>query len=271
MRLSAYEKRQILAIAEWKQSSPSLFSKAFGYAASPVSRMVQRIVPDAAIRAALDFSSSAAEWLTDSGDIVRDAGVKRVEELKRHDLEKSDQLANEVHNWAIGMATVEGAGTGWAGVFGITVDVPAIIVIALRSIHKIGVCYGFEAKTDSDRDFVLAVLAASGANNMAEKVAALRTLRLLEVSAVQGSWKELADKAATEQLSRDVGVIGVKNLARQLGINLAKRKALQAIPAVGALVGASVNGWYVKEVGWAARRAFQERWLIENRKVLEIV
>ena len=62
----------------------------------------------------------------------------------------------------------------------------------------------------------------------------------------------------------------IKSLAKQLGINLTKRKALQAIPAIGALVGASVNGWYIKEVGWAARRAFQERWLLENHKIIEI-
>jgi len=51
---------------------------------------------------------------------------------------------------------------------------------------------------------------------------------------------------------------------------LTKRKALQAIPAIGALIGASVNGWYIKEVGWTARRAFQERWLLENHKIIEI-
>jgi hypothetical protein len=55
-----------------------------------------------------------------------------------------------------------------------------------------------------------------------------------------------------------------------LGINITKRKALQAIPVIGAGVGASLNGWYIKEVGWAARRAFQERWFIDNRKLLEI-
>lgn len=48
-----------------------------------------------------------------------------------------------------------------------------------------------------------------------------------------------------------------------------KAKRLHAIPAIGALFGASVNGWYIKEVGWAARRAFQERCLLENHKIIE--
>ena len=268
--LSEYEKRQIKDISEWKKEEPSVVSKTIGFVLTPVSWVIQKVIPEAAIRGVLDFSSSAAEWLTDTNDITRDAGVKNVEELKRYDLEKSDQLANEIHNWAIGLATIEGGGTGWAGIFGMAFDIPAIIVIALRTIHKMGVCYGFEVKTKSDKDFVLAILAVSGSNAMTEKVAALSTLRTIEVAVAKTTWKKLAEKAATEQLGKEAGIIGIKNLAKQLGINLTKRKALQAIPAIGLLVGASVNAWYIKEVAWAARRAFQERWLIENHKIIEI-
>ena len=48
------------------------------------------------------------------------------------------------------------------------------------------------------------------------------------------------------------------------------RKALQVIPGIGTGIGASVNGWYIKGVGWTARRAFQEKWSIDNRKLFEI-
>ena len=113
-------------------------------------------------------------------------------------------------------------------------------------------------------------MAASSANDMQEKLAALVTLRLVEVSIAKQTWKSLAQKATQEQLSREAGIIGIKNLAKQLGVNLTKRKALQSIPVIGAAVGASVNGDYIKEVGWAARRVFQELWLIENNKIDEI-
>jgi len=53
-------------------------------------------------------------------------------------------------------------------------------------------------------------------------------------------------------------------------INLAKRKALAATPIIGAVMGCPVNVWFIKEVGWAARRSFQEKWLIENHKIIEI-
>lgn len=270
MNPGEYEKYQIREIGEWKRAEPSVVFKTIGFAIAPVTRLILRIMPDTLIKGVLDFSSSAAEWLTDTGDVVRDAGVGRVEDLKKYDLEKSDQLANAVHNWAITMASAEGGATGAAGIFGLAVDVPAIIVIALRTIHKIGACYGFEVRTQSDKDFMLAILSASGANDMTEKVAALRTLRTIEISAAKTTWKALADKVATEQPGKEAGIIGIENLAKQISINFTRRKMLQALPVIGAVVGASVNGWYVREVGWAARRAFQERWLIENHKIMEI-
>lgn len=270
MHLTKYESDQVAEIQKWKAEVPSVVSKALGFALAPVAWLIDKFIPEAAVRGALDFSSSAAEWLTDTKDIMRDADVNSVVELKTHDLEKSDILANEVHNWAISIGSVEGGATGAVGLPGIAADIPAIIVLALRTIHKIGACYGFEVKTEHDKEFVYGIMATSGASDMVEKVTALSTLRAIEVAITRETWKAMAQKAATNQMSREAGVIGVKNLAKQLGVNLTKRKALQAIPAIGALVGASVNGWYIKEVGWAARRAFQERWLIENHKIIEI-
>lgn len=270
MRLTKYESNQVQAIREWKADEPSVVSKAFGVALSPVTWVINKLIPESAIMGVLDVSSSAANWLTDTRDILRDAGVSSVADLKHHDLEVSDTLADEVHNWAIGMASAEGGAAGATGLLGMAVDIPAVIVLALRTIHKIGICYGFEVKSKQDKDFVLGILAVSGANEMKEKVAALTALRTIEVAIAKQTWKHLGQIAATQKVGSQAGIIGIKNLARQLGINLTKRKALQAIPLIGAAVGASVNGWYVKEVGWAARHAFQERWLVENQKVIDI-
>ncbi len=268
--LSNYEQQQVKLIKEWKNKEPSIVSQGMGKLLYPLTWMAEKVIPEAAIRGLLDFSSTIAKWLTDTSDILRDGRVASIKELKAKDIELSDELSNEVHNWAIGIATVEGGATGTTGLPGIAADVPAIITIALRTIHKIGVCYGFEAKTTEDRDFIRGIMAASGANDMSEKLAALATLRSIEVTIAKQTWKKMAQTAAQSQMSKEAAIIGLKNLAKQLGVNLTKRKALQTIPIVGAVVGASVNGWYIKDVGWAARRAFQERWLIENEKIIEI-
>jgi hypothetical protein len=269
--VTPYEKTQVAEIKKWKAEEPSVASKALGVVIEPLAWLVQKVVPEAAMKGALDFGNAAAQWLTDTEDIKKAAGcLNSIEELKKMDLAISDNLADTVHNWAIGIGTVEGAGTGTIGLPGMAIDVPAIITLALRTIHKIGVCYGFEAKTENDKKFVLGIMAASSANSVEEKVAALAYLRSIQVMIAKTTWKRMAEIAAQKQVSKEGAVLALKRLLKQLGVNLTKRKALAAIPIIGAAVGGSVNGWYIKEVGWAARRVFQERWLIKNHKVIDV-
>ena len=148
--MTPYEKQQVKGIDEWKKEEPGVVSKTFGLVVEPLAWLVQKVVPEAAIKGALDLSDYAAKWLTDTADIKKEAGcLKTIEELRHMDLTICDNLADTVHNWAIGIAVGEGAGTGTFGVLGMAIDVPAIITLALRTIHKIGVCYGYEAKTYS--------------------------------------------------------------------------------------------------------------------------
>jgi hypothetical protein len=269
MAITNYEKTQIEAIAKWKKEEPGVVSQTFGLAIEPLAWLVNKVVPEAAVRGAIDFSNAMAEWLTDNGDVIRDGCVATLDELRRKNLELSDKLADEVHNWAIGFGVVEGSGTGFFGLPGVAADVPAVITLALRTIHKVGVCYGYECNSKLDKKFVLGVMSASGSNSVKEKVAALAALRSIEVALAKVTWKKMAQKAAEKQLGKEAAILTIKNLAKQLGVNITKRKALASIPFIGAAVGGSVNGWYIKEVGWAARRAFQERWLIENGKIID--
>ena len=84
------------------------------------------------------------------------------------------------------------------------------------------------------------------------------------------TWKEIERRAA-QSAGKEFGIIAIKNLCKQLGINLTKRKALQVIPGVGAAVGAAVNADFLRDVGYAARRVYQKRWLEENGKWKESI
>jgi hypothetical protein len=268
--MNPYEKDIVRDIAKWKAEEPSVVSEVVGIVLTPLNWLVEKVVPKAAILGVLDLSNQMAEWLSDTGDIKRDGNVTAILELRTKDLALSDRLANEVHNWAVGLATTEGAATGFWGLPGLAVDIPAIVTLALRTIYKIGICYGYESKTKADKDFILSILSIASSNTVAEKTAAVLTLRSIEVTIAKQTWKAIAERAAQQELSKEAGIIALRKLASQLGVNLTKRKAAEAIPVIGAGVGAAVNGWYIKEVGWAARRAFEERWLMENRKVFEI-
>ena len=217
---------------------------------------------------ALKGLNALASKFADRDDIIRDGGVGRIPDLRdRHikSLEDCDRLANNVHNWAVGTATVEGGVAGAVGIVGIAIDTPALITMGLRVIYKIGLCYGYEFNDESDKQFVLGILSVASANTMAEKNASLLFLKQMSVLVVKTAWKNMAEKGAIGS-----AVIAIKNLAKQIGINITKRKAAQAIPVVGAGVGAAMNAKYLNDIAWAARRSFQERWLRDNGLLIDV-
>lgn len=264
--LTEYERAQIVAIDAWRSEAPSVAGQVLVRMLSPAVLLVDKMIPPAAFERAIESARWTAQRLTSTKDVLADSEVDSLEQLRqRATLEQCDKLSQSVERWALGLAASEGALTGAAGAWGLALDIPAAITLAYRTIYKVGVCYGY-APDEVDENVVHSVLAASGANTMQEKLAALACLSAIRTALHQQSWTMLANKAAEHAFSREGAIIAVRGLARQLGINLTKRKALQAIPIIGAAVGASVNAWYMRDVTTAARRSFQARWLAEQGK-----
>jgi len=265
--LTKYERGQVSEIEGWHAKEPSVADRTLGVMIEPLGWMLRAVVPGRALMGALKMAKQLSSRTIETEDVKRDAAVGKISDLRGKDLELSDRLADGVHNWGIGLAAAEGAGTGFFGIFGAPIDVPALITIALRTIEKIGICYGYECRTQADEEFILGILAASGANNVEEKLGALMGVRSLQTILLKQSWSKMAETAGTARLGKESAIIGLRALAKQLSINITKRKALAAIPYIGSLIGGSMNAWYIRDVGWAARRIFQERWLKETGKV----
>ncbi len=266
-KMTPYEYNEYEQIIKWQNEEPSVVSQTINGILKPVSWLVGKIVPPKAIQGALTAFDGLAELLTDSNDIKRDGGVDNVEELRIKDLQLSDKLANEVHNWANGIAAVEGAGTGTLGLPGLIADIPSLITMSLRVIHKIGLCYGYDCITQTDKQFVYSILSAAGSNSIKEKAASISTLQAINKTIAGVTWKKMAEKATENKFGIEALILAIKQLAKQLDINITKRKAKQAIPFIGAGVGAALNIAFINDVAWAARRAYQERWLMENGKI----
>lgn len=265
--MNDYEKVQFDEICKWEKEEPSVLKKTTGFVMKPIEWITNKIIPQKVIQTALQCANSAAQYLTDEKDIISDSEVNCISELKTKDLQISDNLANEVHNWALALASTEGGVCGYFGLPGMVVDIPMIVTFALRTIHKIGLCYGYKTITPGDTQFVYHIMSTAGANTMNEKNMALITLKQLYVIINKQTWKGITEKAGQKVLGNESFIIAIKTLAKQLGINLTKRKALQTIPLIGSGVGLAMNAAFINDISWAARRCFQKRWLADNDKI----
>ncbi len=236
--LSSYESDQIEQIARWKSTPPNAFSELLKKLTTSASDLVEKVIPDQLVIGAIEKAYETSQLLAGQEAIRRQAGVSTVAEMRQKPLEECDRLALRVGSAARAWATVEGAATGAGGVFTTLFDIPLLFVLSLRTILRIGHCYGYSLDHPHDRTFTLGVLIAATSGSLATKRKRLDQLREIKHLLVEETQEEiLADEALS--------------LLFQLEI-------FEETPGVGLISGALLNLAFVRRIDITARRVFQE-------------
>ena len=245
---SDYEREQIREIAEWKGAEPGQVSRWLGKLAAPVDRAIRSALTEETVENAIaEANRLAGKTLTLAGGVP-------------DDLKCADEAAQDSRNWAVGYAAAGGAGAGAAGIAGLVVDIPFTVTMALRAIRRIGADYGYRGAEESD--FALRVLAVAAANSAQEKEQAIA---VIEEEAEHPGSNIGASRSA---VGKEGAIFATRSIAAAVARNLVGRKAAQAIPVVGAAIGAAASMSFLDDVCLAARRLYQERFLRE-RAILE--
>lgn len=258
--LNEYEHRQLELIRAWRVQSPGLATRTIGKASGPLAEAAEKVIPSLALRIGLDATHAAAVRLSDRKSILRRGGVAAIEDLRGVDLEVCDRLAEQTGRYATLAAGGSGALFGIAGGLGMVADLPALLTITFRTIHRIALCYGEDLTPPERRSLPVAVFALASANSMQEKQDALHAIDGVGVGAGDAG-VEGVGRAAQRELAKDGVTFSLNNLGKTLARNLGWRKAGESLPLVGAFVGGSVNAWYLHDLARASRHTFQLRWL----------
>lgn len=258
-RLEDYERARLEEIRRWRERPPGFATRSFGRLAQPAVTTVEKLVPAAALELALEATLAAGARLVDRRSILRRAGVDDLAALRAGPLEACDRLAIQVGRRAALLCAGSGALFGFAGTLGLVADVPTLLALSFRTILRTGLCYGEDLGPDHRR-LAVAVFALASANSMEEKQAALAAIDA-EDAPSETAWRSGIERVAERELAKDAAAVSLSRLGAQLARKLGWRKAGENLPGVGALVGGSVNAWYLHELARAARLSFQWRWL----------
>jgi hypothetical protein len=276
-RLLRYEREQLRRIRQWRGAPPGPATRAFGQAAAPAAEAVEKMVPPVLLRLALQSVHAAGVRLSDRRSILRRAGLTELPALRHGPLQRCDELAAHVRARAVALAGGSGALFGVAGTLGLIADVPTLLTLTFRTIHRIGLCYGEDLAPPERRHTVVAMFALACANSMDEKRQALAAVDADggsdDVDEVGGGvrWREGIERAAERELAKEAAIFSLNNLGKQVAKHLGWRKAAESLPVMGAVVGGSVNAWYLNDVALAAQRSFQWRWLLARHGTLPAV
>lgn len=253
-----YEQEQLQNIETWGNRPPSGLARTLGFFSAPLAWAAQQLVSDETMEQALQAAFGAAGAFSGSDDLLKEASengfiAQTIADLHKAPLHVCDSLADSTAKWAKGIAAAEGAATGITGFAGLAIDIPAVIILAIRTIRKIGFCYGFDTALERERPFVLLVLSAGAANSSDEKQRA--------IAAIAGNPEDKQLVPGHEQhiLRKEGFTAAIRNLAKQLATNLTRRKAAQTIPLIGGGVGAAMNVMFIADIAEAAVRLYQRR------------
>ncbi len=262
MELSRYERKQLVELETWKNEKPGFISQKIGDLPYRLEWLIEGALPEMLLNKALEMVNFSARWTVDEKNILKTSGCSSLVEVGQLPLERCDEMAINCQRWATGLGAAEGAATGVTGLSGLAADIPAILTLAIRTIYQIGYCYGCDANDVHIQQLAFTILGIAVAENANERQQAMQTLR--DITRETLTDERVIGLPLVSEKTRSL--ITFKQVGRQIGANLLKRKALQTIPALGAIAGSSINAWYMREVAIASRRVFQEIWFARHDK-----
>lgn len=246
-QLTDYEAKQIQQIAAWKARHTNPFAEAFKSVTLPAAKVIEAVIPNSVVKYAIEKAYDLSEFTAMQEDLKAQAGVSDIRELRNEPLEKCDRLATQVSLMWQAVAAIEGVATGAGGIWTTALDVPILFTLAMRTILKVGHCYGYPLDNERDRKFVLGVLVVGSSDSRETKLERLGNLREVE------DWllEETQENILTEEAA---------SLLFQLEV-------FEDVPGVGAFTGGLFNLSFLHKINVTAQRVFQERWLRDNGKV----
>lgn len=242
----------------FRQQLPGLTRQLLGKRFNSISKFANFVAPqgsfDLASDQILELLADFASNLAESRKVLDEAGVATLAELQ-HDVARSGRLSRALGEQNRILAIVQGALSGTFGVVGAAADLPASMIIALRTIYLTGRAYGFELDHPEDRTIVFEALSKVDLSLMAEKQAILLGLR---------SFGSLLDSGDLQHLQTLLGsnnnIEPLKNLlsdeSGQLKWKLSPGIVRKIAPVLGGVAGAIYNARLIQDVSTQAQEVF---------------
>ncbi|WP_313564964.1 EcsC family protein [Acinetobacter sp.] len=205
--------------------------------------------------------------------ILNEAGAKDLEELTQ-DVDRSKRISQALGEQNKWIATVQGAVSGASGMLGTAIDIPASLLMALRTIYQVGRSYGFDLSKEDDQEIVQHIFRQIDLSLIAEKQTLLlglkalsNTLKTHDISQLQAMLGSDNDVSAIKQwLSRHEGEAKWEWM-NHLPKNSILERLTKLTPLASAGIGAVYSHRFVEDVNQKAQEAFSHarQYLIQHQ------
>ncbi|MCP3767675.1 EcsC family protein [Streptomyces sp. MAR25Y5] len=205
--------------------------------------------------------------------------VASLPDLRHLDLEQIDAVRGRAASWYYpAAAALSGAGAGLVisggqlaiaasagaaaapsggaitGAF--VADTAAVLGLASRAVGHVSLFYGYDPEEPAEKLFVMSVVNVGTASSATAKNAALADISRLTQALFRGkTWETLSEAVVTKVSSQ---------FAKAFGFRLTKKGLGKAVPAVGIVVGSTLNWATLEGIVDAAEMAYRRRFLLDK-------
>lgn len=182
-------------------------------------------------------------------EIVPGNAPLTIQDASRLPLEAMDEVSERIGKTNSNYATVQGATTGFGGIFTLAADIPAILGLSLKTLQDIAVAYGFDPNDREERVFIVKCLQFSSADTVGKEA----ILNSMNAGHGAGQRKEMISQL---QGWREV----IYTYRDQFGL----KKLLQMVPVAGMVFGAFTNRSMIGDIAETGRMLYRKRRIMER-------
>ena len=174
-----------------------------------------------------------------------------LEEAAKLPLSTMDQAVEKLTGNRKKLATIQGASTGIGGIFTLTIDIPLLLGLQLKTLQDIAICYGYDPKDKKERLFIVKCLQFVSADIVGKQSILMQLSR----------FDDKDDSAKREVLSE---IQGWREVVFSYRDQMGWKKLFQMIPIAGLVFGAFINRSAVNDIAEAGKMLYRKRRIIER-------
>lgn len=183
--------------------------------------------------------------------------ISTLDDIKQMPIADMVEISEKLQKNRAKIATVQGASTGFGGVFTLAIDIPMILGIALKTLQEIAFIHGYDPQNKNERIFIVKCLQFAS-SDIVGKEAILKEL-------AQSFEQPKASENMVSQLQ------GWQEVFYTYRDNFGMKKLLQMIPVAGMLFGAFINKSMIEDIAEAGMMLYRKRRVLERMNALETI
>lgn len=175
-----------------------------------------------------------------------------IPEISEQPVETMNEVAASYIKTTKNIAMAQGATTGVGGFLTLSIDIPILLGLSLKTLQEIAICYGFDPNERKERIFIVKCMQFASSDIVGKKAI------LDELSSYDNDSESTSKNQTISQLQ------GWREVMITYRDNFGWKKLFQMVPIVGMVFGAFINKSTIEDVAEVGMMLYQKRRILER-------